>query len=93
MVETNSVVNSELSKALEEAKTQLLKQREFAVAIDSFQKQLLQDLEASGAKAQSLLQKLMKSMDAAARTLLNQLSMATKEAETAMAELTKVSSM
>lgn len=93
MVETNSDVSSALSKALAGANARLLAQRDFAVAIDSFQKKLLQDLEASGAEAQSFFQKLMKSMDAAAQNLMNQLFLVTKEAETAVAGLTEVSSI
>ncbi len=93
MVETNSDVNSALSKALAEGNAQLLKQRDFAAAIDGLQKQLLQDLEASGAETQTIFQRLMKSVHAAAQTLINQLSIATKEAETAVAGLSKVSLM
>ena len=93
MVETNSDVNSALSKALAEANAQLLEQRDFAVAIDSFQKQLLLDLEASGAEAQSFFQKLMDSMNIAAQNLLSQFSRVTKEAEMAVAELSEVSSV
>ena len=93
MVETHSGVNSALSKALEESSTQLFKQQDFAFAIDIFQKQLLHDLESSGVEAQSLFRKLMKSLDAAVQILLGQFSLATKEAETAIAGLTKVSLM
>jgi hypothetical protein len=93
MVETNSDVNSALSKALAEANAQLLEQRDFAVAIDSFQKQLLLDLEASGAEAQSFFQKPMESMNVAAQNLLSQFSRVTKEAEMAVAELSEVSSV
>lgn len=91
MLETNSDVNIALSKALAEANAQLLEQRDFAVAIDSFQKQLLLDLEASGAEAQSFFQKLMGSMNAAAQNLLSQLSRVTKEAEMAVEGLSEVS--
>jgi len=93
MVETNSDVNSALSKALAEANAQLLEQRDFAVAIDSFQKQLLLDLEASGAEAQSFFPKLMESMNVAAQNLLSQFSRVTKEAEMAVAGLSEVSSV
>lgn len=93
MVETNSDVNSALSKALAAANAQLLEQRDFAVAIDSFQKQLLLDLEASGAEAQSFFQKLMESMNVAAQNLLSQFSRVTKEAEMAVAGLSEVSSV
>ena len=92
IVETNSDVNSALSKALGEANARLLEQREFAVAIDTFQRQLLQDLQATGAEAQSFFQKLIKSIDAAAQNVLSQLSLATKEAATTVAGLSKVSS-
>ena len=91
IVKLNSGVNSALSEALADANAQLLKQQKFAVAVDSFQKQLLHELKDSGAEAQSFLHRMMKSMDAAAQTLLSQFSLATKEAETTVAGLTRVS--
>ncbi len=93
MVETNSDVNSALSKALGEANAHLLEQQKFAVAIDIFHRQVLQDLQASGVEAQTFFQKLMKSIDAAAQNLLSQLSLVTKEAGAAVAGLNEVSSM
>ena len=91
MVKTSSDVDSALSKALEEANAQLLLQRDFAAAIDTFQKQLLKELETSGIQAQSFLQRLMETMDAAMQNLKKRLSVVTKEAETAVAGLGKVS--
>ena len=90
MIETNSDVNLALSKALEESNAQFLKQRDFTVAVDTLQKQLLQDLEASSAEAQSLFEKFMKHMDAALQTLFSQFSLAARKTETALAGLNKV---
>lgn len=91
MVETSSDVNSALSKALQQSKDQLLQQRNFATAVDTFQQQLLLDLRTLDLEAQSYLGKLLKSMETAAQALLGKITSSVEEVATGIAALSQVS--
>ena len=81
MVETSSDIDSALSNALREVNDSLLKHRNFAIAIQEFQKQLLQDLKVSNSQAQSYLAKIVNSMESALQSILVKIASAVHAVE------------
>ncbi len=82
MVEITAEANSALARATNQANTVLIQlQGDFSLAKQTFQEQLMQDLDASTAKTQSFLERLMKSMDAAVQSAISHMDSATKEIE------------
>ena len=91
MVDTNAEANSALARATNQANTALLQlHNEFAVAKKTFQEQLMQDLDASTAKAQSFIERLVRSMDAAVHIAMSKLASVTTEIEADTARLSEV---
>lgn len=91
MVETSADASSALARATNDANTALIHlQSDFALAQKEFQQQLLHDLEASTHKAQSFLERLVSSIDAALQTAIGTVVSATKELESVTAILGKV---
>jgi hypothetical protein len=93
MAETSSNINNALSKALENAAIQLSEQKEFAVTVKVFQRQMLQDLDASTSQAQSYFAKLMKGMETAMQLMLNTWKSGAKDVSTELDELQNVSTI
>lgn len=91
MVETSSDIDSALSNALREVNDGLLKQRNFAVAIQEFQKQLLQDLKVSNSQAQSYLAKIVNSLESAVQSILVKIASAVHTVESDINGLREVS--
>lgn len=91
MVDTHAGANSALARATSQANAALLQLHdEFALAKKTFQEQLTQDLDASTAKAQSFLERLVKSMDTAVQIAMGKLVSMTTEIETNTARLSEV---
>ncbi len=93
MAETSSNINNALSKALENAAIQLSEQKEFAATVKVFQRQMLQDLDASTSQAQSYFAKLMKGMETAIQSMLNKWKTGAKDVSTELDELQNVSTI
>jgi hypothetical protein len=92
MVETNADANSALARATNQANTALMQlQDEFTLAKQDFQSQLLQDLDISTAKAQSFLERLVKSMETALQSAMGKVTSATRDIEADTARLSQVS--
>lgn len=88
MVETSADANSALARATNQANTVILHlQKDFALAKQTFQDQLMQDLDTSTAKTQSFLERLMKSMDTAVQSAMGKLVSATKDIESGTASV------
>ena len=91
MVDTNAEANSALARATSQANAALLQLHdEFALAKKTFQEQLMQDLDASTAKTQSFLERLVRSMDVAVQTAMSKLVSTTTEIEADTARLSEV---
>ena len=90
LVKTSSNIETTLMRALEEADSQLLRQRDFANAIGVFQKHLKRDLELSNEEAQSLIKQLTTSLDSITKSILGKLSSAAMEFQTEVAQLMQV---
>lgn len=91
MVETSADASSALARATNDANAALINlQSDFALAQKKFQQQLLHDLEASTDKAQSFLERLVNSMDAALQKAIGKVVSATKDLESVTANLSKV---
>ena len=91
MVDTNAEANSALARATNQANTALLQlHNEFALAKKMFQEQLTQDLDASTAKAQSFIERLVRGMDAAVQIAMSKLASVTIEIEADTARLSEV---
>ena len=91
MIETSSNVDSALSNTLREMNDGISEQKTFTVALKRFQKQLLQDLNASNSQAQSYFAKLVNSMDTATQLLLAKIVSARRAVESDMTGLREVS--
>ncbi len=91
MVDTNAEANSALARATSQANAALLQLHdEFALAKKTFQEQLTQDLDASTAKAQSFIERLVRSMDSAVQIAMGKLASVTTEIEADTARLSEV---
>ncbi|MCJ1354189.1 MAG: hypothetical protein MMC33_004176 [Icmadophila ericetorum] len=73
-VATSSNVNDALEKAVERENRQRSQQREFAVAVDSFQKQMLEDLTRSKAEASSIFTIFAQGIQSTLESLFNKIS-------------------
>ena len=92
MVEVDAKANSALAKATNQANAILVQLHdEFALARTTFQEQLLQDLNISTGKAQSFLEKLVRSMEIAVQGAISKIASATTSIEIDTARLTDVS--
>lgn len=83
-------VAAALSKVIEIAADNLSDQRDFAVAINTLQKRLLQDLESFNSKIQTFFEQVVNSISAAIQGA-NQMLFKTKEAESSADKLHNVS--
>lgn len=91
MVDTNAEANSALARATSQANAALLQLHDqFALAKNAFQEQLMQDLDASTAKAHSFIDRLVRSMDAAVQIAMSNLASLTTEVEADTARLSEV---
>ena len=91
MIDTNAEANFALARATSQTNAALLQLHdEFALAKKTFQEQLTQDLDISTAKAQSFLERLVNSMDAAVHTAMNRLASLTTDMETDTARVSEV---
>lgn len=90
LVSTSSDLDEVLSKALHETAQRLVQQRDFAKAIDLFQRQLLHDLELVSGEAQSYFTRLMENMESVVETWLSRASSAFKNVETDVVSLNQV---
>ena len=91
MVDTNAEANSALARATSQANAALLQLHdEFTLAKNTFQEQLMQDLDASTAKSQSFIERLVRSMDSAVQTAMSNLASVTREVEADTARLSEV---
>jgi len=92
MVETSAYASAALARATNEADAALTQlQFDFKLAKKTFQEQLIQDLGASTEKAQSVLHRLVASMDTAVQTAMSKVISATREVEYETAHLSQVS--
>lgn len=92
MTQTNADVNAALSKALENAAEDLSQQRDFAIAIGSLQKKMLNDLESSNNDAQTFISRLINAMDSAIQAVLTKITSAAEDLESDITRLHKASS-
>ena len=91
MVDTNAEANSALARATSQANAALLQLHDqFALAKNTFQEQLMQDLDASTAKSQSFIERLVRGVDAAVQTAMSNLASVTTEVEADTARLSEV---
>jgi hypothetical protein len=90
MAGTSSNIKDALSKALDNAATQLSQQKEFAVTVKAFQRQVLQDLESSALQAHSYFAKLLDSIESAVQLMLGKWITGAKEADLKLTELQNV---
>ncbi|MCJ1396525.1 hypothetical protein MMC18_009416 [Xylographa bjoerkii] len=79
-----------LVQTVEDVSRQLVKQRGFATALESFQQQLLYDLEHTRTEGQSHLARLVKDIGSATQNLLTRITSATSNFEANLAKLADV---
>lgn len=92
MVETSADASTALGRATNEANAALTQlQFDFTLARKNFRDELMQDLDAATEQAQSFLQRLVASMDAAVQTAISKVISATREVESETAHLIQVS--
>lgn len=91
MVNANAEAHSALSKAVQQAHDNLAEQLNFAAAIESFQQQLLRDLESSSDESRSYFAKAVKSMEAITVDMISRLANAVSSAQSKVADLDEVS--
>lgn len=91
MTEISSDINEALSKALENAADELSQQREFAVAVKAFQKNLMEELDSSSSQAHSYFSALVKSVESVINTMLSNMATSSRDVETDIAGLREVS--
>lgn len=90
MIVASSDANSALARASDQANYAVIQlQNDFALAKQGFQDQLVHDLEASTAKTQTLLERLVKSMDTAVQSAMSKMVSATKDIESGTARLSQ----
>lgn len=89
MLQTSKDALGGLSKGVENAAENLSEYRDFAVAVQAFQKKILHGLESLNSKAQSFFSELTNSMSKAIQAA-NQMISTTEEAESSVVRLQKV---
>ncbi|KAL8860616.1 MAG: hypothetical protein Q9178_002969 [Gyalolechia marmorata] len=82
MVDTTAGANSALVRAVTAANEALMKQNQFGVEVEQFQRQLMQDLEVSKADTQSYLGTLMRKIESALQNTIKPFSDKMKKVET-----------
>ncbi|KAL9117451.1 MAG: hypothetical protein Q9187_006010 [Circinaria calcarea] len=90
LVSTGSDLDDMLSQTLQDAAQRMVQQRDLAKAIDSFQRQLLRDLELASDETQSYFMRLMESMDSVMQNLLRRVSSVVKVLETDVIGLSQI---
>lgn len=90
MTATSGDVHSALSGTLKEMNNELLRQKEFAIAVQAFQQNVSRDLDHSRNEVSSYLAKFVGRMDEITQSLVNRLLTAVKGAETDIAGLNEV---
>ena len=91
MVRTNTEAHSALSKAVHQAHEGLTEHLKFAAAIETFQQQILRDLESSSDESRSYFAKAVKSMESVTLEVINRLSNIVKSTENDFTDLDNVS--
>ena len=91
MAHTSSSIDEALIVALNEAKRALMQQKDFAGAVDNFQRQLLQDLEKSRSEVQSYFSKVMHNLEVGMQSMFGKISTATRNVESDIAGISHVS--
>ena len=92
MAHTSSNVDEALVETVNEAQRALVQQRDFAHAVEKFQRQLLQDLEKSRSDAQSIFSKFTHNLELGIHLMFGKISTATRDVEADIAGLSQVSS-
>jgi len=93
MAGVNSEMSSVLLKTIDSAHFQLRAQAKFTEAVKTLQTQLLRDLRASNAEAQTYFQQLMQAVDSAAQTVIGKISISAKVVEADVQGLGHVSTL
>ena len=92
VVETNANANEALSRASKEANNGLSQlQSNFALALQMFQDQVANEVEASSIKTQSYFERLIKGVDAAVQSILTRIGSRMAALESDAANLSEVS--
>ncbi|MCJ1319928.1 hypothetical protein MMC15_005264 [Xylographa vitiligo] len=76
-----------LKETMEDVSHQLVKQREYATALESFQQKLIQDLESAKIQGQSQLTRLMKDVGSATQNFVTRITAVTSIFEVNLAKL------
>ena len=82
MVDTTADTNFALVRAVTAANEALMKQNQFGVEVEHFQRQLMRDLEVSKADTQSYLRTLMRKIESALQNTIRPISDKMKKVET-----------
>ncbi|MCJ1291284.1 hypothetical protein MMC34_002827 [Xylographa carneopallida] len=90
MAQSNSKMEAVLIQTMADVNHQLVQQREFAIALESFQQKLLQDLESTRIQGQSHLTRLMKDVGSAAQNLVTRITSLTSIFEVNLTKLANV---
>lgn len=93
LIRTNSDAEAALLQTMEEAGRQLLQQRDFASYIESFQQQLLRDLEQTRTEGQSYLSLFLREIGSATQTLMKKITTATATIEELLVVLGQVEAL
>jgi len=91
MAHTSSNIDEVLVETVNEAQRALVQQRNFAHAVENFQRQLLQDLEKSSRDAQSYFGKLTRNLELSIQSMFGKISTATRNVESEIAGFSQVS--
>jgi len=90
VVETTADANLALARATNQTNSVFVQlQNDFALAKQTFQDQLMQDLDASTAKTQSFVERLVKGMEAAVHSAMSRMVSATQEIESNTASMSQ----
>ena len=93
MAQTTSNMKAALVQTVEEISRRLVQQQRFATALESFQQELLHDLERTKNEGQSYLARFTKDFGLAAQNLLLKISSATSSFEMHLNKLGNVLSL
>ncbi|MCJ1243558.1 hypothetical protein MMC30_000755 [Trapelia coarctata] len=85
MAHTSSSIDEVLVETVNEAQRALVKQRNFAHAVENFQRQLIQDLKKSSSDAQSYFSRFTQNMERSIHSIFGRISTATRNVESEMA--------
>jgi len=91
MAHTSSNIDEVLVETVNEAQRALVQQRNFAHAVENFQRQLLQDLKKSSRDAQSYFGKLTRNLELSIQSMFGKISTATRNVESEIAGFSQVS--